>query len=240
MRKDVHVCLGLFVAGCFTLLNGCAFPTSDSSGTGDQTGQDIVGIPGPQGPAGPAGADGQAGPAGPQGATGPQGAIGPQGVSGPAGAPGAPGATGPQGVQGVPGPTGPQGPEGPTDLLFWGTFNGVDPVSTLESGGKVALVNFERLDVGRYWVTLNINRNSAGNVGISVTPPGFNFGATDDVAFIAGASVAAGAPGTQLVIEVNTMSFSFSTAPVSGLLLLDPVDTAFNITVFDAAAGGAQ
>lgn len=234
----------LFLRDLETSIDGNGDPTTDTStdtntGTSTDTGQDAPTSTGPQGPAGPQGPQGPAGPQGETGATGPQGPQGETGAAGPAGAngadgqdgqDGATGATGATGAQGPTGPQGPIGPEGPTDLLFWGSFSG-DPVETLETGGKVAITGYTRIQEGVYWVTVDLPRSEAGNVGVTVTGPGSGEG--DTLAYIVGAEPLDSAPGASLVIQIT--SLAFFTDPVFGLLLLEPADVPFTMVVYNNA-----
>ncbi len=236
----------LFLRDLETSIDGNGDPTTTDTSTDTNTDTDSgQGAPTTTGPQGPAGPQGPQGPAGPQGETGATGATGAQGLqgetgaqgvagaageNGAAGADGQDGAAGATGAQGPTGPQGPIGPEGPTDLLFWGSFNG-DPVETLETGGKVAITGYTRIQEGVYWVTVNLPRSEAGNVGVSVTGPGSGEG--EVLAYIVGAEPLDTAPGASLVIQIT--SLAFFTDPVFGLLLLEPADVPFTMVIYNNA-----
>jgi hypothetical protein len=209
---------GLFATAslsCLVLVlsTGClTFPSTNSDGTGG-TQQQATGIPGPQGAIGP---QGPAGPAGPTGSTGPIGATG---------------ATGPAGPIGPQGGPGEQGPPGPTDLVFWAVVDGGPPMQVLESGGPIGIREFARIDVGHYRLVLDVSRVEADEVGISVTSPSVDAGLPNANTTIIGADTVPTAPGDQLVIDVRAVQISQE--PQFNLLVLDSVDTAFSIVVFN-------
>lgn len=211
---------GLLIAGCPTVADN----TNDNGGSSA-----LVGPTGPQG---------SPGPQGPQGEQGPQGAQGEPGAQGPQGTAGQPGAQGLQGVQGSTGPqgeTGATGPQGPSDLLFWGRFDGVTDASgirALETGGSASLVSLTQTSPGAYRVVLNTIASTVGSVGVTATVP--DNPTTNTGVVIVNANQSADATTGQLVLQVHVWSLSRDTQ--FNLLVMNPIESDFTLTVLDASA----
>ncbi len=109
---------------------------SAASGSGDN----VVGVPGPQG---------LTGAQGPQGATGAQGAQGPAGATGPAG---------PAGPQGLTGATGAQGAAGPSDIY---TTTGSAGLTDSSEQTRASLT----LPAGQYLLMGQANALSSSQIG---------------------------------------------------------------------------
>ncbi len=203
--------------------------------------ESLLGIPcptGPQGPQGPTGAQGPQGVQGPQGPQGPSGLQGLRGSQGPQGQPGPIGPQGPQGPTGLSGPQGPQGPQGPIGPIGPIGLNGpqgpqgpVSNVITASEGnvtitapnGDIVIGGVENQIVVPSSNTSPIVMGPASNPSVQLYSNGsatFGIKVYDENSLLSpnlsqivfsGADVIASQVGANIVVNVQSNSYSIST-----------------------------
>jgi hypothetical protein len=93
----------------------------------------------------------------------------------------------------------------------------------------VPLPSFVRLSAGHYWVTLDVNEDSVGNVGTTATGWGTELASGANTVDMLGTRVLFDAPGDRLTIEVTCVSIINS----FGVVIIFDSDTLFTLSVFN-------
>ena len=126
------------------------------------------------------------------------------------------------------GTQGPPGELGPTDLVFWGYFDGLSMTAN-ETGGPTGLILFDRVSPGVYRLWLD---RREGLVAVFASATGFDLSSTANSGVIVSTNIDFDAAGDRLVIEVVTIQIIND--PAQGVLIASNVDTVFSLLVLDA------